>query len=74
MTALSVVPSVAGGDGGQVLHANGLGIDGEAHSQLAETLVPEGAIFGRERREGITGRAQDLVPDVLRLPEVQFKG
>src|SRR6185437_14497873 len=51
-----------------------LGVDAQAGSKLIEVALPCGAFFIGQRRERAVGGAQNLVPDVLRLPQIQLEG
>src|SRR5215472_10441571 len=66
--------SVCRGGNGRVRRSDGGGIDQEVLAELGEVAVPKRPVFGAVRGEGIAGAAQDLVPDVLRLPQVELEG
>ena len=66
--------SVAGRFHQLILFADRLGVDRQTLAQLAEILFPLRPLFVFERRKRVAGAAQNLVPDVLRLPQVQLKG
>ena len=57
-----------------VLRGDAGEVDGETGGELVEALVPFGPFVLAVRGEAAGGRAQNFIPDVLCLPEVQLDG
>src|SRR5579863_908409 len=65
--------SVASGCHCRILLTDRRGVDREARAQLVEVPFPLRPLCQAQRANGKRAGAQNLIPDVLRLPQVQLK-